>query len=241
MGNELYDDGGVFVTKEERDYAAIVVTLGMGCGKHNTINLAKRCIDRKIEGDFVECGINAGGHPAFMAYVSTKYGDAQRKVHMYDSFQGMPMGGPDDIPEWLEVLGTNEDRQHPKAANVLLSYRWQVEQNMDSWRVNKDLLVYHEGWLQEVLPKELSEGKLPKKIALLRIDVDLYDSTIPVIKYLYPLVSPGGYIISDDWGENEADVPARVATIKALAELGVPAPKVTRLIDTPGTCWWMKE
>lgn len=240
MNNPLYDPGGVFVTEDERKYADGITILGRACGRNNTVNLAKRCIDQGIDGDFVECGVNGGGQIALMAFAESRYGKGNRKIHLYDSFQGFPVAGPDDDLEWKELLGTTEDRIHGHASNKLQSFRWQVEQNMVSWGVNQDLLIYHEGWLQDVLPKELGAGTLPKKIALLRIDVDLYDSTVPVIKYLYPLVESGGYVISDDWGEKEEMAPARLATLRGLEELGEPIPQVTRLIETPGTCWWRK-
>lgn len=241
MNSQLYDSGGVFVTEDERKYASGITILGMDCGKYNTVNLVRRCIDQGIEGDFVECGVNGGGQIALMSFVEGRHGKGNRKIHLYDSFQGFPEAGPDDIPAWKEILGTNEDRLHAKPSNKLQSFRWQVEQNMVSWGVNRDLLVYHEGWLQDLLPAESKGGLLPKKIALLRIDVDLYDSTVPVIKYLYPLVTSGGYVISDDWGEKEEEMaPARLATLRGLEELGEPTPQLTRLIETPGTCWWRK-
>ena len=233
----IYDERGVEVTPEDASFAATVVTLGMASGKHNTINLAKRCIDQKIEGDFVECGVNAGGHPALMAYVIRRYDGGARHVHLYDSFQGMPVASPDDSDWDRSILGTNPDRKHGKATGHCVAYRWQVEHNMGLWVKNPEVLVYHEGWFQDVLPAETTT---PAKIALLRIDCDLYDSTTPVLEYLYPRVPVGGYIISDDWGESEAPIPARLATLKYFESKGLPTPTVMRIPHTPGTVWFRK-
>ncbi len=228
---------GCDVTAHDRYFAAPVVTCGMPVGRHNTICLAKRAIAEGIAGDFVECGVNAGGHPAVMAYVSDKYDGGRRKVHLFDSFEGLPMAGPDDTEFDKETLGMNPDRTHGKAGNRLIAERWQVELNMKRWHVNESLLVYHKGWLQDVLPIDTpSMGP----IALLRVDVDLYDSTIPVFRYLYPLVPKGGYVISDDWGEAGA-TPARLAALKVLSEMGLPEPNWSRIPETIGTVWWKKE
>jgi O-methyltransferase len=95
--------------------------------------------------------------------------------------------------------------------------------------------------LQEVLPAIVD--KFPT-IALLRVDVDLHDSTIPVYEYLYDKVAPGGYIISDDWGSEALDsIPVngcRKATLDFFDRRGLPHPKVTQLPRATTTVWWQK-
>jgi len=230
------EDKGCDVTPDEAAYGAIVTTCGMASGKHNTMCLARRCIEQNIPGDFVECGVHAGGHPALMSFINAKYG-GNRMVHLFDSWEGMPVGSPDDTEFDRKILGVNPDRLHGRAANWFIATIEQTRHNMKAWRVDETRLVYHKGWLQDVLP---IVAPTMGPIALLRIDVDLYDSTVPVIKYLYPKVSSGGYIISDDYGESEAAIPARLALLKTLGELGVEPPKVMRINDTPGTVWWRK-
>lgn len=235
--NDLtYDLQGIAVTDDERAYAAMVVTLGVGAGKHNTINLAKRCILEKIPGDFVEAGVNMGGHPALMAYVSMNYGGG-RVVHMYDSFEGVPQCGPEDPREWIELTGLTKDPAHPVACGRIVNPISSVKANMVKWGVKDSQIVYHVGWFEEVLP---TEKNTPEKIALLRIDVDLFKSTEVVMEYLYPRVVPGGYVISDDWGENESIAPCRKAMFAYFDKMGIPRPQVTRLPDTTGTAWWKK-
>ena len=234
----IYDALGIEVTQAEADFAAMVVTLGRHTGKHNTMNLAKRCIDQDIAGDFVECGVNAGGHPALMAYIAKKYEPyGARKVHLYDSFEGVPTCGPEDPREWREITGVNPDPSKPVAAGRIVNPLAGVKENMRKWGAREEQLVYHVGWLQYVLPKP---EERPAAIALLRIDVDLYDSTLPVMEHLYPLVTSGGYIISDDWGENEAMVPCRLAMFRYFDAHGIAHPTVTRIPETPGTAWWRK-
>lgn len=232
----MSEDKGCNVTENDARWALKATILGMEICKHNTIDLCKRTIRDNIPGDFVECGVNAGGHPAVMAYVSTEYGQSKRRVHLFDSFEGLPMAGPDDTEFDKQILGVNVDRAHGKKADRLVAEQWQVELNMGKWGVNESLLQYHKGWLQDVLPVDA-----PKMgpIAVLRVDVDLYDSTVPVFEWLYPLVSPGGYIISDDWGE-DGPIPARLAALKYFKDKGLPEPVVTRIPQIISTVWWRK-
>lgn len=237
MDGMIYDPQGVHVTDDERAYAERVVTLGCGPGKHNTIHLAKRCILENIPGDFVEAGVNMGGHPALMGYVLSRYGAGDRKVHMYDSFQGVPEAGPEDPPEWREIMGVAKNPSKPVACGRIVNPLEAVKENMVKWGVSDIPIVYHVGWFEEVLGIETNT---PQKIALLRIDVDLYHSTELVMEYLYPRVSPGGYVISDDFGEGEGMAPCRLAMFRYFDKMGLPYPKVTRIPATPGTVWWRK-
>jgi hypothetical protein len=54
------------------------------------------------------------------------------------------------------------------------------------------------GKVEDTIP-----GTMPGKIALLRLDTDWYESTAHELKYLYPLLVPGGVIIIDDYGHWE--------------------------------------
>ena len=238
------DEAGIEVTAEDAAYGERVVICGEWDSKHNTVNLAKRCIEDKIPGDFVECGINAGGQPALMAYAIERYGssyDATRLVHLFDSFEGHPQAGLGDCREYQAQLGLNLDQKKGIASGVFIATLEQVQLNMFRWNVPDRRLIYHKGWLQEVLPAIVD--KFPT-IALLRVDVDLHDSTIPVFEYLYDKVAPGGYIISDDWGSEALDaVPVngpRKATLDFFDRRGLPHPKVTQLPRATSTVWWRK-
>lgn len=230
-------EAGIAATPEERAYAERVVTLGVSYGKHNTLCLANRCLKEGIEGDFVEAGVNMGGHPALMAYAIKRKGSKDRKVHMYDSFQGVPKAGPKDPREWIEIMGIEPDPNHPTAAGRIVNPLSAVKENMEKWDVPEGLIVYHEGWFEEVLPIETNT---PSKIALLRIDVDLYHSMEMVMKYLYPRVVKGGFVICDDWGEGESDAPCRTAMFEWMDSHGEKRPKVTRLPETTGTAWFQR-
>lgn len=66
---------------------------------------------------------------------------------------------------------------------------------MREWGVPEDFLVWHPGWFQDTVP-----GANIDQIALLRLDGDLYESTLVCLQHLYPRVVSGGWVIVDDYG-----------------------------------------
>lgn len=215
---------------QDLQYCERVVCLGNAKNKHLTIELAERAIAEGIKGDFAECGVLSGGHPALMAWTLRTRGGSDRKVHLYDSFEGIPQPGPDDVADYKRMYGVNENRSKGIPTGLCVGTMAQVTSNMKTWDVSESMLVYHKGWLQEVLPRE----EIPT-LALLRIDVDLYDSTIPIFQYLYAKMPSGAFIISDDWGESAA-APCRVASIKMMGY----EPKVTPVEGQDTTVFWRK-
>lgn len=218
------------MTNDEMLWCDNISVLGNRANRNLTWELAERCIVEGIVGDFAECGVMSGGHPAIMAKVVVKHG-VNRTVHLYDSFDRFPQPGPDDVCEYQRDYGINQDRQHGRPMVVTTGTLEQVRSNMVKWCIPEKMTVYHKGWLQEML---LSEP-IPT-LALLRVDVDLYDSTTPVYKYLYPKMPSGAYVISDDWG-TDPTAPARIATIKALGY----EPNVTPVEGQETTVWWRKQ
>jgi O-methyltransferase len=164
-----------------------------------TYDLAMLAINNNVPGDFVECGVFAGAQCAAMATAiqvlrPIAYADmldVNRRVHLFDSFRGIPPAGARDIG-WTHPPGTS------------ICELDQVKQYMADWGIDESLLVYHPGDFAETLPRARGyirddQALLSNKIAILRIDCDLYESTKLVLENLYPLVVPGGWVIFDDY------------------------------------------
>ena len=218
------------MTPDEIAWCDNISVLGNQANRNLTWQLAERAILEGIAGDFAECGVMSGGHPAIMAKALMTYDPRGRRVHLYDSFDRFPQPGPDDVETYRRDYGVNHDRNHGVAMNVPTGTIEQVRQNMHCWGIPKSMLIYHKGWIQEVLAREA----IPT-LALLRVDVDLYDSTVPIFRHLYPAMPSGAFIISDDWGDSETD-PCRVATIKTLGF----RPDVTPVEGQTTTVWFRK-
>jgi O-methyltransferase len=161
-------------------------------------DIARMAIERGVLGDLVECGVYAGAQAAAMAlaimqgplYVPSL---SIRRVHLFDSFTGIPAGGPNDT-EWLAA------GHQPGHSTCSLA---QVKTNMRSWGIDESLLVYHPGMFSDTMtlertPNWCGESQV-RKIAVLRLDGDLYESTKTAMTYLYPLLSQGGWVIVDDF------------------------------------------
>ena len=167
-----------------------------------TYELARMTIERGIPGDFVECGVFAGVQCAAMAKALMDYGVTDRKVHLFDSFAGIPQAGPKDT----EFLAAGH------AAGLSTCSLGQVQEYMQAWGIDPALLIFHVGLFSDTVPAaEIGP------IALLRLDGDLYESTKVCMEHLYPKLSKGGWCIADDF---------KLAGCRAAIEetIGVPGP-----------------
>ena len=158
-------------------------------------NLAKEIEKKRIRGAFVECGVWKGGSCAVMAFVSHK-AESERKIWLFDSFEGMPEPREIDgklVRQW--VGGALSGRLIPTGLNFASSE--EVSKLLfENFNFSRENIVIKKGWLQNTLPaSELEIGD----IALLHIDVDWYESTKICLDYLYDNIVPGGYLILDDY------------------------------------------
>ena len=155
----------------------------------------KQLLDQNVPGSFVECGVWKGGSSAIMA-LAIKNSGQERHLHLFDSFEGLPEPTEKDGEEAAAYSG---GRNQGKLTTVN-----QCQAGLDGVRhlilgeikVPQELAHFHAGWFQNTVP--IDAGKLGP-IALLRLDGDWYDSTKICLEHLYPLLSPGGIIIMDDY------------------------------------------
>lgn len=156
--------------------------------------LAKMCLEERIPGDFVECGVFAGAQSAAMALACMELGARDRKVHLFDSFLGIPKAGAKDNDIRGLVGSAAGAGDGIEASGVSACSMEQVKLYMRGWGIDASLLVYHAGWFQQSVPSAEMGA-----IAILRLDGDLYESTKICMQHLYPRLSPGGWCIADDF------------------------------------------
>jgi hypothetical protein len=163
-------------------------------GLDATFDAASDLIARGIPGDFIECGVAQGGCSALMATVAGT--DPQgRRMWLFDSFQGLPDPTDKDFDQRKELTG---EHIRPLVRGSCLGTKDQVEALLFSkFGLDRDSVCLVEGWFQDTLP--IYKDRIGQ-IALLRIDGDWYESTLCCLENLYGLVSPGGWIIIDDYG-----------------------------------------
>lgn len=145
-----------------------------------------------IEGDYVECGIASGSGIAAM-----KLAAPLKRIWGYDSFQGIHLAGPNDteqpgIGEIVHDTTVPSEELLVSSGVTVCSREW-VESRLTGWGLIPNDFVLVEGWVQHTLPKIK-----PDKIALLRLDMDLYDPTMVALEHLWVRLSKGGVLIVDD-------------------------------------------
>ncbi len=172
-----------------------------------------------IPGDLIETGVWRGGAVIFMAAVLQAYGDATRKVWVADSFAGLPK--PDG--RYKQDRGDVHWRFHRTLAISLD----QVKANFERYSLLNDQVRFLPGWFKDTLPNAPID-----RLAILRIDGDMYSSTMDVLENLYPRLSPGGYAIIDDYGAVPACKQA-VEDYRARNQITEPI----QLIDWTGVFW----
>jgi len=151
------------------------------------INLYERVSEAVIEripGVIVECGAWNGGATALMAAAARDNGSA-RVSWVFDSFEGVPPPTDEDGSAEHDIYfdGLNKG----SAENVRTIY-----QKLGG---DEENLVVVKGWFEDTL-----KDSGVNEIAVLHIDADWYDPVYFVLDTFYEHVSPGGYIIVDDYG-----------------------------------------
>jgi len=169
----------------------------------------------KIAGDIVECGVWRGGSMMAVAKTLLRYGDVRRKLHLFDTFEGMTP--PTEIDRKCRdgvsaaaIMATN-DRSHGIWCCCPLE---EVQHNLACARYPMRQISFIKGRVEHTLP-----AQAPASIALLRLDTDWYESTKHELTHLYPRLSAGGVLIVDDYGHWEG---ARAAVDEYVRDNDLP-------------------
>ncbi len=152
-------------------------------------------ITANIPGDFVECGVGAGGSMMVVALTLLELGVDERRLLLYDTYRGMAEPSAEDI----SILGKPAKRKYArKTRDGRCTWhnfpRAEVAANLALTNYPHSRLVFIEGLVQATLPQNDSD-----RIALLRLDTNLYESTRAECEHLYPKLARGGVLIVDDY------------------------------------------
>lgn len=147
---------------------------------------ADTAIREGIEGDFIETGVWRGGACIFMRAVLAAHGIKNRRVFVADSFEGLPKPDPEKFP------ADAGDKHYTRT--FLAVSKEQVEDNFRKYGLLDDQVVFLKGWFKDTLPNAPIE-----KLAVLRLDGDMYGSTMYALTNLYRKLSRGGFCIIDDY------------------------------------------
>jgi len=196
--NSIYEDGsyygGVYdnhIREIGQDHPLVAFTM-VGLKRLNNIHFCmSQILENNIPGDCIETGVWRGGCTILMRAILKAYGDNIRKVWVADSFEGVPAPNLERYPD--DVISPLHTSYYSYLSVPLKS----VQNNFKKFGLLDDRVVFLEGLFSKTLP-----GAPIDTLALLRLDGDLYESTMDALVHLYPKLSVGGYIIIDDWGSN---------------------------------------
>jgi hypothetical protein len=175
------------VRLEGRDWPANALTM-VGIKRLDNV---QACIEdvlaEDVPGDFVETGVWRGGTSIFMRAVLKTYGVTDRAVFVADSFEGLPPPDPERFPaDTHSLLYTKHD--------FLAVSQETVAEHFQRFGLLDDQVRFVKGWFRDTMPTLVDHNW-----AIIRLDGDMYESTMNVLENLYPGLSPGGYVIVDDY------------------------------------------
>jgi O-methyltransferase len=139
----------------------------------------------QIEGDYLEFGVWGGITFIYAHKHSRKHG---LSMHLYgfDSFKGLPkLEGIDIHPQWAEgAMATSIE---------------EFTNTLELSGISRSEYTIVPGFYSESLTTKRLEELGIKKAALVYIDCDLYESTVPVLRFILPVLQTGTVIAFDDW------------------------------------------
>ena len=125
-----------------------------------------------------------------------KMKDIKRDIYLYDTYQGMTKPTDNDVDIHGEKASvTWENLKEGEYSSWTKAGLDEVKKNMSLTKYPKEKLIYVVGKVEDTIPKTM-----PKKIAMLRLDTDWYESTKHELECLFPLIVPKGVLIIDDYG-----------------------------------------
>lgn len=152
----------------------------------NLIFVVRSVIENGVPGDFIETGVWRGGACILMRGILRAYEETGRKVWVADSFEGLP---PPDEKKYAADKG---DKHYKNP--VLAVTMEQVQDNFSRYGLLDAQVGFLKGWFKDTLP-----GAPIEHLAVLRLDGDMYESTMDALRALYHKVSHGGFVIVDDY------------------------------------------
>lgn len=201
-----------------KDWPATAETM---IGLYRLNNIQKCMVDvlsQNVAGDFIETGAWRGGAAIFMRGVLKAYDVMDRIVWVADSFKGLPKPTGDKYKQDI--------KDHLWTYDQLRVSLKDVKANFLKYGLLDSQVKFVAGWFKDTLPSAPIE-----KLALLRLDGDMYESTMDALQALYPKLSRGGYVIVDDYCLPQA----KEAVKDFRSQMKIKDP--VRRIDWAGVYW----
>ena len=170
--------------REGRDWPVEGETMAGALRLDNVRACVERVVADGVPGDLIETGVWRGGTTVFMRAILAAHGVEDRTVWVADSFAGVP-----------EAEDPADPAGHLHRYDYLAVPEDEVRATFARYGLLDDRVRFLPGWFRDTLPALGDE-----RFAVVRLDGDLYESTMVALEHLYPRLAPGGYVIVDDYG-----------------------------------------
>jgi O-methyltransferase len=174
---------------------------GSYTGEHGCLHAAASFLAwNQIEGDYLEFGVYQGDsfatayrailnqrrlHASFLGNSPQSNGHSRPRFFAFDSFSGLP-----------QEPGA---RHADYAPGAYACSQDKFIRNIERRGVDLKDVVVVPGLYDRTLNEETKERYGLRRAALVMIDCDLYESTVPVLEFLTDLVDQGTILIFHDW------------------------------------------
>ena len=169
-----------------RDWPKSAMTMIGTARMRNLRRLVETALAEGVEGDFLEAGVWRGGACIYMRGVLAAHGVKNRTVWVANSFAGLPK--PDEM-----LYPADKGDIHHTVDELRVSLD-EVKDNFERFGLLDEQVAFLPGWFKDTLPQAPIE-----QLSILRLDGDMYGSTMETLQALYPRVARGGFIIVDDY------------------------------------------
>ncbi|MBL6852573.1 MAG: class I SAM-dependent methyltransferase [Alphaproteobacteria bacterium] len=129
-----------------------------------------------LPGDIFECGVYRGGTAAMIARI-LRDARSDKKLYLFDTFEGMPETDP---ARDLHRAGDFSDTTATAVAKFVNA---------------PDIAVLRKGFIPDTFA-----GLEDRQVAFAHIDVDIYRSILDSLAFIWPRLSPSGFVVFDDYG-----------------------------------------
>ncbi|MEO7547895.1 MAG: TylF/MycF/NovP-related O-methyltransferase [Ramlibacter sp.] len=196
------------------------------------LNQLQTCVedvlDQGVPGDLMECGVWRGGVTILMRALLKVQGVQDRKVWVADSFEGLPEPDATRFPKEAAAHRSALMRDGFGHFAVGLAA---VQGNFARFGLLDEQVRFLPGWFKDTLPRA-PIGRL----AVLRLDGDYHSSTLDCLEHMYDKLSVGGYVIVDDYAEDDwTYCRAAVDGFRSGRGIGEPMVQVDR------RCWYWQR
>ena len=169
-----------------RDWPKFAFTMIGKARMRNLRELTETILEEAVPGDLLEAGVWRGGACIYMRGILKARGITDRAVWVADSFAGLP-------PPNAKKYPADKDDAHHRVAALAISLE-EVRDNFSRFGLLDEQVRFLKGWFKDTLPPAPVN-----RLALLRLDGDMYESTIQTLDAMYWRLSPRGFIIIDDY------------------------------------------